>query len=348
MRIRFGFLYRDLSGWGVHLACAALALLWASRAAVAPAADPIANKDAEIISVKKIGDRAPHNAFTDLARFKDRFYCVYREGQDHVSPDGALRILSSADGETWESAALIQSEKEDLRDAKIRVTPDGRLFLGGAGALHDTSKHTHQSYVWFSDDGKVWGDAIPVGDPDFWIWRVTHHKDAWWGVGYGCRDHLKSARLYSAPDGVQFKPIVETLSNDGYPTEATLHFLKDDTCLCLVRRDEGNRHAYLGTARSPYTEWHWKDLGAALGGPHLIELPDGRLLASGRLYDQKERTSLLWLDKEAGKLTEFLTLPSGGDTSYPGLVLHEGLLYVSYYSSHEGKSSVYLAKVKLK
>ncbi len=42
-----------------------------------------------------------------------------------------------------------------------------------------------------------------------------------------------------------------------------------------------------------------------------------------------------------------LTFPSGGDTSYAGLVWHDGLLWVSYYSSHEGKTSIYLAKVEL-
>ena len=51
------------------------------------------------------------------------------------------------------------------------------------------------------------------------------------------------------------------------------------------------------------------------------------------------------IDPEYGTLTEVLTLPSGGDTSYPGLVWHDGLLWVSYYSSHEGKTSIYLAKV---
>ena len=35
------------------------------------------------------------------------------------------------------------------------------------------------------------------------------------------------------------------------------------------------------------------------------------------------------------------------DTSYPGLVWHEGQLWVSYYSSHEGKTSIYLARVRL-
>ncbi|MEK8105428.1 hypothetical protein NKG94_10170 [Micromonospora sp. M12] len=37
-----------------------------------------------------------------------------------------------------------------------------------------------------------------------------------------------------------------------------------------------------------------------------------------------------------GALTELVALPSGGDTSYPGLVWHDDLLWVSYYSSHEG------------
>ena len=54
----------------------------------------------------------------------------------------------------------------------------------------------------------------------------------------------------------------------------------------------------------------------------------------------------MWLDPEEGELTEILKLPSGGDCSYPGLVWHNNLLWVSYYSSHEGKTSIYLATVK--
>ena len=42
-----------------------------------------------------------------------------------------------------------------------------------------------------------------------------------------------------------------------------------------------------------------------------------------------------------------LTLTSSGDTSYPGLVWHNGLLWMSYYSSHEGKSAIYLAKIQV-
>jgi hypothetical protein len=43
-----------------------------------------------------------------------------------------------------------------------------------------------------------------------------------------------------------------------------------------------------------------------------------------------------------------LTLPSGGDTSYAGMVWHGDLLWVSYYASHEGKTAIYLARVKVR
>jgi hypothetical protein len=79
----------------------------------------------------------------------------------------------------------------------------------------------------------------------------------------------------------------------------------------------------------------------------MIRLDDGRFLAGVRLYDDQARTALCWIDPEAGTVTEALTLPSGGDTSYAGMALHGGLLWISYYSSHQGKTSIYLATVKL-
>ena len=69
-------------------------------------------------------------------------------------------------------------------------------------------------------------------------------------------------------------------------------------------------------------------------------------MAAVRRLDGVVRTSLHWLDPEKATLIEFMKLPSGKDTSYAGLVWHENMLWVSYYSSHEGKTSIYLAKVK--
>src|SRR5947207_2860843 len=78
----------------------------------------------QILEVNRIGDAAPHNAFTDLVRFDNKWFCVFREGQAHVSPDGALRVITSNDGRRWKSAALIRNPTGDLRDPKITITPD--------------------------------------------------------------------------------------------------------------------------------------------------------------------------------------------------------------------------------
>src|SRR5688572_8093259 len=72
--------------------------------------------------VAKIWDAGKHNAFTDLIRFKDRWYCTFREADAHVGGDGKLRVLVSADGAKWESAALLEEKGIDLRDPKFSAT----------------------------------------------------------------------------------------------------------------------------------------------------------------------------------------------------------------------------------
>lgn len=297
--------------------------------------------------VRKIWDAAPHNAFTDLIRFSNQWFCVFREGQGHVSPDGSIRVLVSPDGRDWKSAARIQSEEGDLRDPKITVTPDGRLMLLAACAQRQTPSVRHLSYAWFSPDGRSWGEPIPIGETNMWLWRATWKEETAYGIGYNTRGE-NFVRLYRSPDGRRWETVVANLFAQGQPNESSIVFRPDGTAVCLLRRDGSPGSGQVGLSKAPYTEWEWRDLGVKIGGPHLLELPDGRLVAGVRLYDGKTRTALAWLDPEKGELREFLTLPSAGDTSYPGLAWHGDRLWVSYYSSHEGKTSIYLAEVDLK
>lgn len=303
----------------------------------------------QLLGVQKIWDKAPHNAFTDLIRFQNNFYCVFREGTKHVSPDGAVQIITSPDGIKWESAARITSPNSDLRDAKITCTPNNELMLSGAEALHDKSKNTHQSLAWFSKDGINWSKKHEIGDPDFWLWRTVWHNKNAYNFGYGCGEN-NMLRLYKSYNGKIFETHVENLNIEGYPNETSIVF-KGDTAFCLLRRDGDIKTALFGISVPPYKIWEWKNLGVRIGGPQMILLPDGRLIAAVRLYDSENwnpaRTSLCWIDAKSGKLTEALKLPSGGDTSYAGMVVYNGILWVSYYSSHEGKTSIYLAKVKI-
>ena len=300
----------------------------------------------ELVSVNRIWDKAPHNAFTDLAMFRGRFYCVFREGAKHVSPDGALRVITSSDGEQWNAAALLQDPRSDLRDAKLSITPDNRLMLSGAAAYPPPSPVKHQSLAWFSSDGRDWSAPERIGDPNMWLWRVSWHRGKAYSFGYSTGEQ-RYLRSYLSFDGARFDPLAENVFDKDYPNETSILFRNDDSALCLLRRDSGAATAQLGRSRPPYRAWTWEDLGVRIGGPHMIALPDGRIVAAVRLYDSKPRTSLCWLDPNEVTLKEFLPLPSGGDTSYAGLVWHQGLLWVSYYSSHEEKTAIYLAKVKI-
>lgn len=329
--------------------CAGLLLLWA------PYALADAPVTAEIVSVTKIWDRAPHNAFTDLIRWNNHFYCVFREGRGHVSTDGKVRVLESENADAWESAALIALDGYDLRDAHVSITPDNRLMLIGGAAPREKDNQSAPTgtFVSFSSDGRTWTEPRIVVKPGRWLWCVTWHKAKAYGASYSAGEVEPYIDLLVSSDGVNYHRHVPALFAQGRPTEVTLRFGADGACYALVRRDRWQNQptsAILGVSKPDYTEWQWHDLSEnfnGFGGPNFIEIPGGHWIAAGRMFDGGVHTALTYLDVDAGEMTKLIKLPSGGDTSYPGLVWNENTLYVSYYSSHEGKTSIYLAKVKV-
>src|SRR5436190_23718092 len=139
----------------------------------------------EIISTAKIWDQAPHNAFTDLIRWRDQWYCSFRESEAHVGGDGKLRVIVSKDGAKWESAALLAEEGVDLRDPKLSITPDDRLMLVAGGSVYDgKTLKERQSRVAFSKDGTNWSAPQRVLEKGDWLWRVTWHKGTAYGIAY--------------------------------------------------------------------------------------------------------------------------------------------------------------------
>ena len=322
-------------------------------ASVVFAAPPVT---VEIVEVGRIWDKAPHNAFTDLLRWHDTFYCAFREGRGHVSTDGRIRILESKDADTWKSAASISLEGYDLRDAHLSVTPDGRLMLLGGAAPREKDNQSAPTgtFVSFSKDGGQWTEPQIVVEPGRWLWCVTWHEGKAYGVSYTAgQGSDRYLDLLVSDDGINYEPHVPKLLEQGYPTEVTLRFDSEGTCYAIVRRDrhgDDPSSALLGVSQADYKQWQWKDLGAdfnGFGGPNFIQIPGGIWFAAGRMHDGGANTAITYLDVENGAMTKLTKLPSGGDTSYPGMVWHNGILYVSYYSSHEANTSIYLAKVRV-
>jgi hypothetical protein len=337
--------------------------MWAAVAALLASA--CAAAEPQIVSAAKIWDQGKHNAFTDLVRWRGKWYCTFREADAHVGGDGQLRVLESADGEKWQSAALVTEKGIDLRDPKLSITPDDRLMIVAGGSVYEGTKLLgRQPRVAFSRDGREWSAPQRVLTEGEWLWRVTWHGGRAYGVSYNAAERTSEAakqaaksgkaepgpaewklKLVASSDGVKFD-LITHLDVPGHANETTLRFMPDGELVALVRREGGNTFGWIGRSRAPFTEWTWNETTHRLGGPNFLRLPDGALWAASRSYPGGAKTVLARMTRDGG-YAPALTFASGGDTSYAGLVWHNGLVWMSYYSSHEGKSAIYLAKVRV-
>ena len=300
-----------------------------------------------LLSARPIWESAPHSAFTDLIRFSSRWSCAFREADTHAGSRGKVRIIVSKGGTDWKSGALLSEKGIDLRDPKLSITPDGRLMLLAGGTENGADgKIGRQPRVWFSEDGLAWKGPRRVLAPGDWLWRVT-----WQGSrAYGASYTLANARrwdltLYASDDGIRYQKVC-TLAVPGKPNEATIRFTPDERAILLVRREGGDAAGWIGHSAPPYTAWKWRSAGRRVGGPNFIVLPDGGTWAVCRDYGEAGQRVVLARMGPAS-YRPVLELPSGGDCSYAGLAWHGGRLWVSYYSSHEDRTKIYLAKVSL-
>ena len=299
-----------------------------------------------IVSVQKIWSRGDHCAFTDLARFRGKWFCTFREAGAHAGAAGKVRVIESADAASWRTAALFSEAGVDLRDPKLSVTPEGRLMLLMGGTPAGAASGGRQPRVAFSADGRAWTRPRRILDDGDWLWRVTWFHSRAYGVSYRVEnDRTWTVALYESNDGLEYR-LVCPLGVTGKPSEATIRFSPGGEALMLVRREGGDASAWIGSARAPFTKWSWKQAGLRVGGPNFITVPSGTWAAC-RDYDDDAGPVTVIARMGRSSLRPVLILPSGGDCSYPGLVWHGGLLWVSYYSSHGGKASIYLARVRL-
>ena len=122
-------------------------------------------------------------------------------------------------------------------------------------------------------------------------------------------------------------------------SETTLRFLPDGEMVALVRP------GYIGTSRPPYREWSFCEMADRIGGTELHPAAGRQSVGERQALHGGRASHGAGSDDDLNVRTGMLTLPSGGDTSYAGMVWHDDLLWMSYYSSHEKGTNVYLARV---
>ncbi len=315
----------------------------------------------EVSNVRKVFDNGHHNAFTDLTMFKGVYYLSFRSCPDGhgVSPNASVIILSSKDASEWKQVHTFSVPKRDTRDPHFLVFKDrlfvytGTWYSGNSPAKSniDLELNLHLGYASWSENGTKWSAPIQLdGTFGHYVWRAA---------SFGQKAFLCGRRKIGFEVGPKGEPNeIESLmleSDDGliwrkrakfqeiYGDETAFLFNQKGGILGIGRR---RSTAQLLQSNPPYTEWIRRDLDRHIGGP-LISKWGGQTIVGGRnSTDRGPKTSMCWL--VGNELHEFAELPSGGDNSYPGFVaITPTKAVMSWYSSHEGKSSIYMANLKI-
>lgn len=303
----------------------------------------------ELASVNRIWGGDGHDGFTTIIERNGTLFCAFRHASSHNSRDGKIQVIKSEDGDNWENEVILSLDGLDLRDPKLSINADGELVLIGLSRSSDAKNNRHLTHSWRKIQNNWVESQLGEQSQNTWKWGVNRVGGEIYTLAYSGKD--KSGTLYSSNDGSKWSRIAERVfpEVENYPNESAFVALENGKLVCLLRKDKGDKKAKLGFSLPPYTKWEWTALDKQIGGPSLIQLPDGALYACVRLYGPI-RTSICKVDETTGKLIEVIKLPSGNDTSYAGMTIFKGQLVVSYYSNHEtgrGRAAIYLAKIAI-
>tara|TARA_Y100001978_G_scaffold202461_1_gene223717 strand:- start:1189 stop:2244 length:1056 start_codon:yes stop_codon:yes gene_type:complete len=316
----------------------------------------------QVSNVRKVFDNSHHNAFTDLTVFKGVYYLSFRSCPDGhgVSPNASVVILASKDTSKWEQVHTFSVPKRDTRDPHFLVFKD-RLFVytgtwysgnDPAESNNDLELNLHLGYAAFSENGTKWSNPVQLdGTFGHYVWRAA---------SFGEKAFLCGRRKIGFEVGPKGEPKeIESLmleSDDGliWRKRATFQEIDGDETAFLFDKQGGVQAigrrwntAQLLQSKPPYTKWTCRDLDRHIGGPLISKWGDRTIVGGRHSTKRGPKTSMCWL--VGSKLHEFAELPSGGDNSYPGFVAITPMeALVSWYSSHEGNASIYMANLKIK
>lgn len=319
----------------------------------------------EVKNVRRVFHNGEHNAFTDLIRFRDQFFLVFRSCPDGhmVHPTASIIVLRSPDLKTWKQVYRFSVRHRDTRDPHFLIFRN-RLFVytgtwySGPTTLpisqYDLNQHL--GYAVVSEDGIHWSKPQMLeGTFGHYIWRAAAFNGKAYlcarrKIGFAIKPRGEPRQVESlmleSDDGLVWrrKAVFQEIDGD----ETAFLFDQQGSVLGVGRR--GRDKAQLLKSSPPYVDWKRTDLAEYVGGPLICRWGQNLLVGGRQMTRQGPRTALYWLiDNQLHKIAE---LPSGGDNSYPGFVeLDSNRAVVSWYSSHEkidGKviTAIYLADLE--
>lgn len=304
------------------------------------------------LEVRTIWTNKSYCAFTDIIKFHDRWFCVFREGVSHLSANGFIRVLVSDDSNEWKSHSVLKVSNADLRDPKLMIGLNDQLIIYAC-----LKQITIENVMWeLNETSDTWGTLLKSDVSNDWLWRIRKNNNNLYSLGYQItsRSPLFSAlSLYTSNRSVfpKFKVLKKDIANDGCPTESSILFLDDKTMIVISRRDCGDQMTMLGTSKFPYDSIKWDNLNIVLQSPNMINVGND-IYVAGRIYNPDDRTALFKLNFTDRKLIKLADLPSKLDTGYPGMYYQDGKLWISFYSADSytatnEERNIYLCVYKL-
>jgi len=288
-----------------------------------------------------------HNAFTDIAEFKGRYYLVFRNGETHGSHDGRIFLLVSDDLRTWRRRTVFETKHDD-RDPKLLSTNDRLICYIASRIKNPEHPRNKQCNLTWTEDGEQWSPIQPAYAEDHRFWRPRQCGDAYYVASCEVqppeRDEDWHVYLLKSSDGIEWREVSEIYSGD-WANETSIVFPDEKRIVALVRREWKSGIPAVCVSSFPFTSWQCTDCDRFLQGPGMVVWGDDIIVVGRGKSEGRIRTVLYTL--EDSELKEHLVLPSGGDTSYAGfLQTSPEELIVSYYSSHEGQAAIYIARIQ--
>ncbi len=295
------------------------------------------------ISVRKLVADGKHNAFTAMVRWKNAYWLAFRKADSHGYHEADIVLLRSPDGEAWTEARTFNFLVDD-RDPQMLAT-DGRLFL--YAPCLTGAKCT--SFVTYTDDGEKWSEPKPVYEPRTIFWKPTRLDGKFYATAHVKAEgqdggSIRAVDLITSDDGLAWKK-VSTIRKGNWESETTILFTPQKKAVAFLRQ-KYSVPGFILEADAPYETWTSRPAGTHLSGHCVVTFGGTTYLFSRTMDGSKQGTMIYTFDD--GKLVPWCELPSGGDSSYPAAVQVGDHMLVSYYASHEGNASIYLAKVPLR
>lgn len=293
--------------------------------------------------VRKLVADGKHNAFTSLTHWHGGYWLAYRSGKAHNSDGADIVVLHSADGEEWKEAFRLDVLPDD-RGGDFLTTPK-RLFYH----FNSMKGSALQSYVIHTDDGETWTKPEPVLEPQWIFWKPLEHNGRFYANAHRKAEgkeagKMRESRLITSSDGLKWETVA-TVRKGNWESETTFYFGPKEKLYAFLR----TKYSVPGSIREampPYQKWTERPAGVHLSG-HGIHTFRGVTYLLSRTMEGKTTGTMIYTFED-GELRPYCALPSGGDCSYAEAAEAGDEMLVSYYSSHEGAASIYLARVPLK